>query len=118
MCQETTKGCSGKQTVALLVRNKVPAANRVSLQSMYTGRNASDWIMVTVVSNEDSHRGSHVCIGLTGQETTDPQSLNMLWTHIPLLTVKKNKVIIRAAETLVKVLLSKVWRWMDEWMDG
>lgn len=27
-----------------------------------TGRNTSDWMLVTVVSNEDSHRGSHVCI--------------------------------------------------------
>lgn len=32
MCQETTKRCSGKQTVALLVRLNVPTANCASLQ--------------------------------------------------------------------------------------
>lgn len=80
--------------VEFLVQIQVPAAD--AQLCMYTGRNASDWILVTVVSNGDSHRGSHVCICSSSQETTDPKTLLFQplfnpWTQIPLPTLKKEK---------------------------
>lgn len=94
--------------VELLVQ--IPAAN--TQLCMYTGRNTSDWILVAVVSNEDSHRGSHVCICSSSQETTDTKPL--LSTSVqsvdpdPFTDIKERKEIICLCclnQIVIKVLL-------------